>query len=241
MSCPHVSAIVALIKNAHPKWSPAAIRSALMTTAYNKDTSGLHDKVVDGGSMKLSDPFDIGAGHVDPLKAMAPGLVYDMKTSDYVVFLCNIGYTRQQIDAMLLIPCSSCSCSHRAAAEDPAAISNMNYPSITVSNLRDSKITIKRTLRNVDSNAMHNKKYYALYFIQSLVEPHGVKVWITPRILVFTWFNQEITYYVTLKPRSRDLFFSKVSGSASSVYNFGEIVWSDGFHRVRSPLVVSLT
>ncbi|KAI3901050.1 hypothetical protein MKW92_050105 [Papaver armeniacum] len=32
MSCPHVSAIAAIIKSHHPSWSPAAIKSAIMTT-----------------------------------------------------------------------------------------------------------------------------------------------------------------------------------------------------------------
>ncbi|XP_040995150.1 subtilisin-like protease SBT3.18 isoform X8 [Juglans microcarpa x Juglans regia] len=214
MSCPHVSGVAALIKSAHPRWSPSAIRSALITTAYTRDTTS--DSILAGGSMKVADPFDIGAGHINPLKALDPGLVYEMKTSDYILFLCNIGYTQENIHKMVL-PCPGVDIS---CPKVPKSNTNINYPSITVSNLK-STMTIKRTVRNVG----HKKN--TIYFA-SIVKPDGVEVFIWPRALIFSWFNEENSYYVTLKPLKK----------SQGRYDFGEIVWSDGCHKVRSPLVV---
>ncbi|KAA8542953.1 hypothetical protein F0562_024105 [Nyssa sinensis] len=215
MACPHVSGVVALIKSVHPDWSPAAIKSALMTTAYTRDST--HDSILAGGSMKLADPFDIGAGHINPLKAMDPGLVYDMKTRDYIIFLCNIGYTQDLIrKIVILYPGTDTSCPPLGHTTH----TNLNYPSITVSDLQ-STITIKRTVRNV------GYKKTAFYFV-SVVNPDGVDVVIWPRLLIFTFFRQEISYYITLKPHKK----------SQGRYDFGKIVWSDGFHYVRSPLIV---
>lgn len=188
--------------------------NSVCLSAYNRDST--QDSVLAGGSIKVADPFDIGAGHINPLKAMDPGLVYDMQASDYIAYLCDIGYAREQIKAMVL-PGTHVSCS-----KEDQSISNLNYPSITVSNLR-STVTIKRTVRNVGS------KKTALYFV-SVLNPHGVQVSVWPRILFFSCFKEEHTYYVTLKPRKK----------SQGRYDFGEIVWTDGFHHVRSPLVVSV-
>ncbi|KFK29157.1 hypothetical protein AALP_AA7G096300 [Arabis alpina] len=216
MSCPHVAGVMALLQSAHPDWSPAAIRSSIMTTADTRDTS--NDLILSGGSMKSIDPFDIGAGHINPLKAMDPGLVYNTRTEDYVLFLCNIGYTDQQVKSMIL-PSDSVTClpshSYRTNAD-------FNYPSITIPRLRFTR-TIKRTVSNVGLNKN------TVYFVD-IIKPAGVEVVIWPRIMVFSKRQQEHSYYVTFKP-------TKIS---SGRYAFGEIVWTDGFHRVRSPLVVFL-
>ncbi|KAF8398598.1 hypothetical protein HHK36_017529 [Tetracentron sinense] len=213
MSCPHVSGVVALLKSVHPDWSPATIKSALMTTAYTRDTS--LDTILAGGSMKIADPFEMGAGHINPLKAMDPGLVYDMDTRDYILFLCNIGYSETQIKIMVLIsPRIDTSC-----PKGYQTITDLNYPSIAVSNLQLAT-TFKRTLRNVGQKR-------AIYFV-SIVNPQGVKVVIWPTILVFSYHKEEISYYITLTPLKH----------SQGRYDFGEIVWSDGYHHVRSPLVV---
>lgn len=147
---------------------------------------------------------------------MDPGLVYDMKTHDYIIFLCNIGYTQQQIRNLVLpFPWTDTTCSHVHRTN-----TNINYPSITVYNLQ-STMTIKRTVCNVGRNKN------AIYFA-SIVKPNGVEVVVWPRILIFSWFKEEISYYVSLRAMKR----------SEGRYDFGEIVWSDGFHNVRSPLVV---
>ncbi|KAL8233874.1 hypothetical protein R6Q59_019974 [Mikania micrantha] len=90
MACPHVTGIAALIKTVHPSWSPAAVKSAIMTTASIFDKSGKPMRVDPEG--QRGNPFDYGSGFVDPKPALDPGLVYDVTPTDYKAFLCSIGY-----------------------------------------------------------------------------------------------------------------------------------------------------
>ncbi|GKV28370.1 hypothetical protein SLEP1_g37438 [Rubroshorea leprosula] len=74
MSCPHASGAAAYIKSFYPTWSPAAIKSALMTTDQSDDE------------------FSYGAGHINLANATNPGLVYDAGEIDCIKFLCGQGY-----------------------------------------------------------------------------------------------------------------------------------------------------
>ncbi|WP_020656299.1 S8 family serine peptidase [Massilia niastensis] len=83
MSSPHVAGLAALLRQRHPDWSPSAIKSALMTTAYDTLPDGLF------GEQSGTLPWGQGAGHVAPNAADDPGLVYTASASDYKKYLCG--------------------------------------------------------------------------------------------------------------------------------------------------------
>ncbi|ONK68103.1 uncharacterized protein A4U43_C05F7480 [Asparagus officinalis] len=87
MATPHVSGIVALLKRNHRHWSPAAVKSAIMTTAYYKDRDG--NPIKDQYDGKDAGAFTMGSGHVDPVAANDPGLIYDIDPHDYIRYLCG--------------------------------------------------------------------------------------------------------------------------------------------------------
>ena len=89
MASPHIAGLAALIKSANPDWSPMAIKSAIMTTAYQTDTEG--EPIGREGSDAAATPFQTGAGHVDGQAMFDPGLVYDSDATDWIRYGCAIG------------------------------------------------------------------------------------------------------------------------------------------------------
>ncbi|MFC8682261.1 S8 family serine peptidase [Microbacterium ureisolvens] len=78
MSSPHVAGLGALYLGKTPKATPAEVKSALMTTAYD---------LVDAAGEPVTDPFIQGAGHVDPLKYLDPGLLYLNDVKDWTSYI----------------------------------------------------------------------------------------------------------------------------------------------------------
>ncbi|GER29644.1 subtilase [Striga asiatica] len=88
--------VAALLKGAHPDWSPAAIRSVMMTTANPRDITGnrIRDEFV---ANELASLLAMGAGQVDPNRALNPGLVYDLSRHDYLNLICSMDLNSTQI------------------------------------------------------------------------------------------------------------------------------------------------
>ncbi|XP_059631171.1 subtilisin-like protease SBT5.4 [Cornus florida] len=215
MSCPHVAGIVGLLKAVHPDWSPASIRSAIMTTARTRDNTR-HPMLnrSNNGTFAKATPFDYGAGHIRPNLAADPGLIYDIKVKDYKDFLCAIGYNKTVVRLF--------SRSHVCPnSTNPLSILNLNYPSITVPKL-SRPTTVTRTVKNVGSTSTYTARVRS---------PPGFSVTVEPNILKFKRPGEKKTFYVTLKAKRIGV---------SKGYAFGELLWSDGVHNVRSPITVAI-
>uniref|UniRef100_A0A1J3JR60 Subtilisin-like protease n=1 Tax=Noccaea caerulescens TaxID=107243 RepID=A0A1J3JR60_NOCCA len=221
MSCPHVSGLAALLRKAHPDWSPAAIKSALVTTAYDIENSGA--PIEDLATGEPSNSFVHGAGHVDPNKALNPGLVYDIDVKEYVAFLCAVGYEFPGILVFLQDPAlyNACETSKLRTAGD------LNYPSFSV--VFGSTVDVvkyRRVVKNVGSNVD------AVYEV-GVKTPANVEIEVSPSKLAFSKEKSELEYEVTFKS-------VVLGGGVGSVpgHEFGSIEWTDGEHVVKSPVAV---
>ncbi|CAN6237464.1 unnamed protein product [Urochloa humidicola] len=210
MSCPHVSGIVGLLRTLHPEWSPAAIKSAIMTTAMEMDNMG---ELILNASSLASSPFGYGAGHVSPARAMNPGLVYDLGDADYLDFLCALKYNATVMATFNGGP-------YTCPGEAPRRVADLNYPSITVVNVTAAGATARRRVKNVGRPGT----YWAF-----VVEPAGVAVSVTPNVLDFHAKGEEKGFQVSFQVKNAAL---------AKDYSFGALVWTNGRQFVRSPLVV---
>jgi hypothetical protein len=213
MAAPHVAGVGALLKAVHPKWSPAAVRSAMMTTAYAIDNTGT---ILKSQLTGLSGtPLDFGAGHINPNKATDPGLIYDMGFQDYIEFLCNLGYTKKQMS--VLIRRTQWSCSHKY-------IHDLNYPSFTAVLTNGTRYPVAMNFSRVVTNVGNEKAVYRAH-LENI--PTGMRISVKPKILTFTRKYQNQSFVVSIE---LDREFPRVI--------FGFLKWIDqDSHIVSSPIV----
>jgi subtilisin family serine protease len=210
MSTPFASSVAAYVKSFHPTLSPAAIKSALMTTAT-----------------PMTDPYRnaselaYGTGQVDPTRAADPGLVYDIIPQDYVKHLCQISNSSND-----LVYNITENHDYDCAKIPIEKTWTLNYPSFAVPVSLDQPFVnvFQRTVTNVGNSSQSNYKAV-------VSAPKELTVKVEPSVLAFTQVGQALSYTITIEgvlPKRN------VPTQILSAY----IVWTDGNHQVRSPIVV---
>ncbi|MBP7547339.1 MAG: S8 family serine peptidase [Corallincola sp.] len=209
MSSPHVAGLAALLNEVHPDWSPAAIKSALMTTARQ-------DLVKEDGAT-AADPFDFGAGHVVPNAAADPGLVFDANIFDHLAFLCGIGNGAHVAAAF------GPSCDSLAGAGYPLDPSQLNLPSIAIAEL-DRSETVVRYVTSVGPDASYAASFEAPAGVSlSLLTSSG------PATSLAVPAGATVPFGVT---------FTLTGDAVYDQWVFGALILDSGSHKIRIPLAV---
>ncbi|RVX01123.1 Subtilisin-like protease SBT4.14 [Vitis vinifera] len=191
MACPHVSGVAAYVKSFHPKWSPAAIRSAIMTTAKPMSRKVNNDA-----------EFAYGTGQVNPHRALSPGLIYDTDEMSYIQFLCHEGYSGKAIAT--IVGSKSINCSSLLPGQGSDAL---NYPTMQLS-LKDTNEPTVGVFRRRVTNVGPAQSVYNV----TIKAPQGVEITVTPTRLVFSRALQARSFKVVVKAKST-AFKEMVSGS----------------------------
>ncbi|KAK8629661.1 hypothetical protein V6N13_078494 [Hibiscus sabdariffa] len=207
MACPHVSGAAAYVKSFHPTWSPAAIKSALMTTASTMSPG-----------MNSEAEFAYGSGHMNPVKAINPGLIYDADKHDYVNFLCRQGYGTRLLQQVT-------GDNSKCPEATNGTVSDLNYPSFSVFTSYSTTVNhvFSRTVTNVGSPT-------AVYRANASFPTTGaLRIRVKPDVLSFTSVGEKLSFEVIVEGTMDE---SMVSGS---------LVWDDGEHQVRSPIIAFIS
>ncbi|CAG7888219.1 unnamed protein product [Brassica rapa] len=161
--------------------------------------------------------FAYGSGHVNPTAAVDPGLVYDIAKEDYLNMLCSLDYSAKGISTLAG---GDFTCSEKSKL----TMRDLNYPSMTAkvsASSSSSDITFSRTVTTVGRNISTYKA--------KLTGNPKLSIKVEPQTLSFKSSWEKKSFTVTVSGKS----LAQISGIVSA-----SLVWSDGSHNVRSPIVV---
>ena len=157
--------------------------------------------------------FAYGAGHINPVRAINPGLVYDAGPIDYIKFLCGQGYNSSVL-RMIIGDNSMCSDTINGTVWD------LNYPSFSLS-ISSSEV-ISRVFNRVVTNVGSETSIYK----SNVTAPPGLKIQVKPAILSFSSLGQNLSFSLTIE------------GTVASSIVSASLAWDDGVYQVRSPIIV---
>jgi subtilisin family serine protease len=218
MSSPHIAGMAALLAGEYPNWTPAQIKSAIMTTA--------RQDLVKEDNVTPADPFDFGAGHVAPAPSLNPGLVYSANLGDYLGFLCGQGEAGLVSSARFGADCTDIT--NAGFATDA---SQLNYPSIAIGELAGTE-TISRTVTDVTGNGgTYNVVVDA---------PEGTAVTVKTFDAAGTLIPSGLLNVAPGGTASYSLTFSPAPGFPANEWVFGAVTLerTDGL-TVRSPIALN--
>ncbi|WOK98296.1 hypothetical protein Cni_G07006 [Canna indica] len=231
MACPHVSGVAALVRAVHPEWSPGEIRSALMTTATR---SSVGDEAGEGG------PLAMGAGHLCPERAMAPGLVYDLGLNDYIELLCGLNYTAKSIRIITGAKRAQCEASRSAAM----GVWGFNYPGFAVTEeeaAMKGEVVFSRRMKRVDGSGAGR------WYRAEVTAPKGYVVEVEPERM---WFSgrdgEKVEFKLVIRYISDDEECKNINGGGSHGrrrrwWRGGRLRWwseEEGKYTVTSPITI---
>jgi hypothetical protein len=180
-----------------------------MTTAYQD--------VLKNDFETPADPFDMGAGHVNPGGKWndkgtinKPGLVYDAGFTEYLGFLCD--------EAPEIFVNPAATCASLEAAGIPTQAYNLNYPSIGVAEVAGTQ-TVIRTVTSVADRRVN--------FEAKVKEPKGYDITVNPR-------------RITLNPGESATFEVTIVNEHAPIgeWRFGSLTWKGSSYEVYSPIAV---
>ncbi|MEM8618835.1 MAG: S8 family serine peptidase [Actinomycetota bacterium] len=209
MSSPHVAGVFAVLREANPDWTAAMAKSAVMTTA--------RQDVTKEDAATQADPFDMGAGHIDPSGSPSadgslfnPGLVYDADYTDYRAFLCEA--------APGTFPDDWATCNWLIDLGYSTSPTDLNVPSIGVSSV-DGPVTVQRAVTSVADET--------LTFDAVVDAPQGYLVDVSPSQIELAP-GESATFDIEITPPR----------GQSGDWQFGSLSWVSGDFDVSSPIAV---
>ncbi|PWA62864.1 subtilisin-like serine endopeptidase family protein [Artemisia annua] len=223
MACPHVAAAAAYVKSFHPTWSPAAIKSALMTTGKLGCPLEVWVDLKVGHTYETEPKrhgVGIRFGSNKPDQSKKPWSVYDINISAYIRHLCKVGYNSTTL-GILIGGKKQYDCNSFKPAK---GVDGLNYPSMHLqveSNATTFSAVFKRIVKNIGNvNATYNAE---------VVSPIGLSIKVDPSTLRFEQLNQKKSFTIFLEGKFVQNDISLLSAS---------LTWKDLKHSVVSPIVV---